>query len=153
MPHVSKRNPNTRNYFEGSATVTSSRATSGHNFAETLPTEMSVNIFSKLDIESLCCAAVTCKLWNDIIEKSDHLWRDHCLTVRAVCQREVDGDRGGGLSWKVTLVRNYRKCCVKRKWLSGRYSVINSAEEIPDKIMCPLDAETWGEILEAELER
>ncbi|XP_061078894.1 F-box only protein 48 [Conger conger] len=153
MQYVSKRRPNTYDLFEGSSTVIAVDETSGHNFAETLPTEMSVNIFSKLDIQSLCSAAVTCKLWNDIIEKSDYLWRDHCLTVRAVCQKEVDSDRGDGFSWKVTLERNYRKGYVKRAWLSGRFSFIHCAEDIPDWSMCPLDAETWGEILEAELER
>lgn len=71
------------------------------NFAETLPTEMSVHIFSELDAVSLCSASQTCRLWNHIIEDSEQLWRRQCLLVRAVCQREVDGDRRDGLSWKV----------------------------------------------------
>lgn len=71
------------------------------NFAETLPTEMSVKIFAELDAESLCSASRTCKLWHHIIEESDQLWRRQCLRVRAVCQREVDSDRRDGLSWKV----------------------------------------------------
>ena len=71
------------------------------NFAETLPTEMSVRIFGELDAESLCSASRTCKLWHHIIEESDQLWRRQCLLVRAVCQREVDSDRKDGLSWKV----------------------------------------------------
>ncbi|ROL46541.1 F-box only protein 48 [Anabarilius grahami] len=123
------------------------------NFAETLPAEMSVRIFSELDFRSLCRASLTCRQWNDIIEGSDHLWRSHCLTVLAVCRREVNGDRLDGCSWKVALVRNYRKGCVKRRWLKGRYSNIRSADNIPPNSMCPLDVETWGEILEAELER
>ncbi len=72
------------------------------NFAETLPTEMSVKIFGELDAESLCSASRTCKLWHDIIEDSDQLWRRQCLLVRAVCQREVYSDRRDGLSWKVS---------------------------------------------------
>ncbi|KAJ8246169.1 hypothetical protein GJAV_G00264470 [Gymnothorax javanicus] len=151
MQYVPKRNAN--DVFEGSSTLIANEETNGCNFAETLPTEMSVNIFSKLDVRSLCSAAVTCKLWNDIIETTDSLWRGHCLTVRAVCRREVDCDRGGGFSWKVMLVRNYRKGYVKSAWLSGKFSVIRSAEEIPDNSMYPFDVETWGEILEAELER
>lgn len=71
------------------------------NFAETLPTEMSVKIFSELDAESLCSASRTCKLWHHIIEESQQLWRRHCLLVRAICQKEVDSDRRNGLSWKV----------------------------------------------------
>lgn len=74
------------------------------NFAETLPTEMSVRIFSELDIRSLCRASLTCRQWNDIIEGSDHLWRSHCLTVLAVCRREVNGDRLNGCSWKVCVI-------------------------------------------------
>lgn len=74
------------------------------NFAETLPTEMSVRIFSELDVRSLCRASVTCRHWNDIIEGSDHLWRSHCLTVLAVCRREVNGDRLDGCSWKVCVI-------------------------------------------------
>lgn len=177
-----------------------------HNFAETLPTEMSVKIFCELDAESLCSASCTCKLWHDIIEESEQLWRKQCLLVRAICQREVDSDRRDGLSWKVsphpaskvqptrvtltptgehpqltlvktrtgtgcetgrehnvtavpvscpqvTLVRNYTRSCLKRDWLSGRYSHVRSAEELSGRRMTPLDAETWGEILQAELDR
>jgi len=74
------------------------------DFAETLPTEMSVRIFSELDVRSLCQASLTCKNWNDIIEGSDHLWRSHCFTVLAICQREVNGDRLDGCSWKVCVI-------------------------------------------------
>ncbi|XP_048843429.1 F-box only protein 48 [Brienomyrus brachyistius] len=153
MQYVSKWNPNTRHFSEGSSTLILVKEHFGRNFAESLPMEMSLKIFSKLDIKSLCSAAITCKLWNCIIENSDYLWRTHCLTVRGVCQREVDGDRGSGLSWKVTLVRNYRKGSVKREWLRGRFSNIRCVEDLPDQSMCVLDAESWGEILEAELER
>ncbi|XP_059187266.1 F-box only protein 48 [Centropristis striata] len=124
-----------------------------HNFAETLPTEMSVRIFGELDAESLCSAAQTCKLWHHIIEGSDQVWRRQCLLVRAVCQREVDTDRRHGLSWKVTLVKNYPRSCVKSAWLSGSFSHVRSAAELIGRIMTPLDAETWGEILQAELDR
>lgn len=180
---------------------------SPHNFVETLPTEMSVKIFCELDAESLCSASCTCKLWHDIIEESEQLWRKQCLLVRAVCQREVDSDRRDGLSWKVSpqrysqntksqhpasaqqtgvtltpaehqqlvsvnttqttasaqcldvscpqvaLVRNYTRSCLKRDWLRGRYSHVRSAEELSGRRMAPLDAETWGEILQAELDR
>ncbi|XP_069464460.1 F-box only protein 48 [Ambystoma mexicanum] len=123
------------------------------DFVAIIPPEISYKIFSELDIRSLCMAAVTCRSWNEIIDNSDHLWKNHCLTVRAVCQREIDCDRGSGYSWKVTLIRNYRKCTVKNAWLSGKYSNIQSFSVLQEKSMCPMDAETWGEILEAELER
>uniref|UniRef100_A0A1A8LS14 F-box protein 48 n=1 Tax=Nothobranchius pienaari TaxID=704102 RepID=A0A1A8LS14_9TELE len=123
------------------------------NFAETLPMEMSLRIFGELDAESLCSASRTCRLWRDIIEQSEQLWRRQCLLVRAVCQREVDKDRGEGLSWKVTLVRNYTRSCAKRDWMGGRYSSVSSADELLGRNMVPFDAETWGEILQAELNR
>ncbi|XP_044045368.1 F-box only protein 48 [Siniperca chuatsi] len=131
----------------------STRDTPPQNFAETLPTEMSVKIFGELDAESLCSASLTCKLWHHIIEDSDQLWRSQCLLVRAACQREVDSDRRDGLSWKVTLLRNYTRSCLKRDWLRGRYSRVRSAEELSGRKMAALDAETWGEILQAELDR
>ncbi|KAI4832327.1 hypothetical protein KUCAC02_015299, partial [Chaenocephalus aceratus] len=106
------------------------------NFAETLPTEMSERIFGELDTESLCSAALTCRLWHDIIEESEQVWRNQCSLVSAVCQREVDSDRRDGLSWKVTLVKNYTR-----------------SQELRGRKMTPLDAETWGEILQAELDR
>ncbi|XP_068178176.1 F-box only protein 48 isoform X2 [Antennarius striatus] len=123
------------------------------NFAETLPTEMSVRIFSELDAGSLCSASETCRLWRDIIEESDHLWRGACLQVRAVCRREVDRDRRDGLSWKVTLARNYTRSRLKWDWLRGGFSHVRSPDELRGRTMVPLDADTWGEILQAELDR
>ncbi|XP_071359413.1 F-box only protein 48 [Trachinotus anak] len=138
---------------EKRSSLTSTDGARPQNFAETLPAEMSVRIFGELDTESLCSALLTCKLWHHIIEESEQLWRRQCLLVRAVCQREVDSDRRDGLSWKVTLVRNYTRSCLKRDWLRGRYSHVRSAEELSGRRMTPLDAETWGEILQAELDR
>lgn len=71
------------------------------DFVSALPPEISSRIFSGLDVESLCHASLTCKSWHRIIESSERLWRHHCLAVRAVCQREIDCDRGNGYSWKV----------------------------------------------------
>ncbi|XP_015279828.1 PREDICTED: F-box only protein 48 [Gekko japonicus] len=123
------------------------------DFVQFLPLEICLKIFSQLDIQSLCNAAMTCQSWNRTLESCDHLWKQHCLIVRVVCQREIDGDRGNGYSWKVTLLRNYRKSKVKHDWLSGKYSNIHSRSSLPEKSMYPMDVDTWGEILEAELER
>ncbi|XP_027034860.1 F-box only protein 48 isoform X2 [Tachysurus fulvidraco] len=154
MQHVSKRNNKPHANEEGVISLMSIRTGGPElNFTEMLPTEMSVKIFSDLDIRSLCRASVTCKRWKAIIEGSDSLWRSHCLGMLAVCPRDVNGDRSDGHSWKVTLVRNYQKSCVKRRWLKGKYSNICCFEDLPPNSMCSLDVETWGEILEAELER
>ncbi|KAL0621436.1 F-box only protein 48 [Plecturocebus cupreus] len=126
---------------------------SQNNFVDLLPEEISLKIFSQLDIQSLCRASLTCRSWNDTVRNNDFLWKPHCMTLRAVCRREIDDDLESGYSWRVTLLRNYQKSKVKHEWLSGRYSNICSSISLPEKIMYPMDADTWGEILEAELER
>lgn len=124
-----------------------------NNFFIWLPQEVTLYIFSQLDIQSLCRASMTCMSWLATIRNNDFLWKPHCLAVRAVCKREVDDDRKSGYSWRDILVRNYQKSQVKLGWLSGRYSNVCSPTSLPEAIMCPMDAETWGEILEAELKR
>ncbi|KAM9068200.1 F-box only protein 48 isoform X3 [Sarcophilus harrisii] len=155
MQKISKRNSNSP--FTGkelnSVCPDKKKKEKKDNFVEILPPEITFKIFSQLDIQSLCRAATTCKSWNQTIKNCDYLWKHHCLTVRAICQKEIDGDRGNGYSWRVTLLRNYWKSKVKHEWLSGRYSNICSPISLPEKNMCPMDADTWGEILEAELER
>ncbi|XP_010331821.1 F-box only protein 48 [Saimiri boliviensis] len=126
---------------------------SQNNFVDLLPEEISLQIFSQLDIWSLCKASLTCRSWNDTVRNNDSLWKPHCMTLRAVCRREIDDDLESGYSWRVILLRNYQKSKVKHEWLSGRYSNICSSISLPEKIMYPMDADTWGEILEAELER
>lgn len=50
-------------------------------------------------------------------------------------------------------MRNYTRSRLKRDWLRGRYSHVRSADELIGRKMTPLDVETWGEILQAELDR
>ncbi|KAM7079421.1 F-box only protein 48 isoform 1-T8 [Molossus nigricans] len=126
---------------------------SQNNFFERLPEEVIRQIFSSLDMQSLCRASMTCRRWYDITKDNDSLWKPHCLALRAVCKREIDDDQKSGYSFKDTLLRNYQKSQVKLHWLSGRYSNICSPDNLPEAIMCPMDAETWGEILEVEMER
>ncbi|OBS66083.1 hypothetical protein A6R68_05376, partial [Neotoma lepida] len=123
------------------------------NFFKELPTEVTCIIFSQLDLLSLCRASETCWKWNDIIKNSGDVWRPHCLTVRAVCPREIDDDIKSNYPWRVIFLRNYQKSKVKHAWLSGRYSNIRSPMSLPENCMYPMDADTWGEILDAELKR
>ncbi|XP_007938328.1 F-box only protein 48 [Orycteropus afer afer] len=155
MQKNSKRSNNSRvsDIDLNSVDIEEKKKESQNNYFELLPPEVTLNIFRQLNIQSLCRASMACRSWNDMIRNSDSLWKPHCLTVRAVCQREIDGDLEDGYSWRVTLLRNYQKSKVKYKWLSGRYSNICSPISLPEKIMYPMDADTWGEILEAELER
>ncbi|XP_008072443.1 F-box only protein 48 [Carlito syrichta] len=155
MQKNSKKNNNSRvaNIELNSVDTEKEKHKSQNDFVELLPLEIIFKIFSQLDIRSLCRASVTCKSWNHTIRNSDSLWKPHCMTVRAVCRREIDDDLESGYSWRVILLRNYQKSKVKHEWLSGRYSNICSPISLPEKIMYPMDADTWGEILEAELER
>lgn len=75
-----------------------------NNFVELLPPEVTFKIFSQLDIRSLCRASMTCRSWNQTIRHSDSLWKPHCLTVRAVCQREIDDDLESGYPWRVSFI-------------------------------------------------
>lgn len=125
-----------------------------NNFFKWLPQEIALHIFRQLDIQSLCKASMTCMSWSDTIRNNDSfLWKPHCEAIQAVCKREVDADRKSGYSWRDILLRNYKKSQVKLRWLSGRYSNICSPTSLPETTMCPMDAESWGEILEAELKR
>ncbi|XP_051020851.1 F-box only protein 48 [Acomys russatus] len=155
MKNTSKKNNNFKAPDTGlNSADAERRKTEGRsNFVELLPMEVTFKIFSQLDIQSLCRASGTCTSWNHVIRNNDSLWKPHCLTVRAVCQKEIDDDIESGYTWRVILLRNYQKSRVKHEWLSGRYSNIRSPVSLPEKAMCPMDADTWGEILDAELER
>lgn len=50
-------------------------------------------------------------------------------------------------------MRNYIRSLVKKDWLIGRFSHVRSADELSGRKLTPLDTETWGEILQAELDR
>ncbi|KAM5318176.1 F-box only protein 48 isoform 1-T5 [Glossophaga mutica] len=151
MQNNSKRNNNSRVSDVELNSVDAEESQS--NFFEGLPLEVTLRIFSLLDVQSLCRASMTCWSWNCTIGVNDSLWKPHCLAIRAVCKEEIDNDLKSGYSWRDTLQRNYQKSKVKLEWLSGRYSNICSPINLPEKIMYPMDAETWGEILEAELKR
>lgn len=57
------------------------------------------------------------------------------------------------ISLQEIVQRNDSKCIIKQKWMDGTFSNIDSYQKLPRKAMCPLSAESWGEILEAELAR
>ncbi|KAK1333008.1 hypothetical protein QTO34_006541, partial [Cnephaeus nilssonii] len=177
----SKRNHNSRvsDIDLNSVDTEKEKKMNQNNFIEWLPQEMTQRIFRQLDIQSLCRASMTCMSWNDTIRNNNFLWKPHCVAVRAVCEKEVDDDQKSGYSWRLLwfqtnsltrqqpttfcdmlvylfqdiLLRNYKKSQVKHGWLSGRFSNIDLPTLLSETTMCPMDAETWGEILEAELNR
>lgn len=48
---------------------------------------------------------------------------------------------------------NYGHRLIKRHWLEGRFSHVRSLQELPAKVLCPMDLDTWGDIFERELNR
>lgn len=106
MQKNSKRNSKVKvcNIELNSVNAEKEKNKSQNNFVELFPPEVTFKIFSQLDIQSLCRASVTCRSWNYTIRNSDSLWKPHCLTVRAVCQREIDNDLENGYSWRVSLI-------------------------------------------------
>lgn len=106
MHKNSKRNSNSRvSHTEvNSVDAEKEKNESENNFVELLPQELTFKIFSQLDIRSLCRASLTCRSWNYTIRNCDSLWKPHCMTVRAVCRREIDDDLESGYSWRVSLI-------------------------------------------------
>lgn len=120
------------------------------DFTVFLPTELSSMILSYLDIESLLQASLVNKKWRHIIINLDFMWKRKCLSLDRL---SVDLDTEKGLSWKRIAIMNYGRNGVKRRWLQGRYSTLKRGQDIPSDILCQLDTETWGRILDAEWSR
>ncbi|XP_071995585.1 F-box only protein 48 [Engystomops pustulosus] len=123
------------------------------NSIDSLPPEVILNILSYLNLESLLAIKGTCKCFCQLLKDNDWICRRHCLKMRAVCPAEIDEDRKKGHKWQKIMKMNYRKCIIKQKWIGGEFSDIDSYEKLPPNSMCQLSAESWGEILEAELTR
>nr|KAF6328770.1 F-box protein 48 [Pipistrellus kuhlii] len=132
--------------------------------------------FSNIDLPTLLSKTTMCQMdaetWGEILEaelngseikndsresgcyiiRNNHsLRKPHCEAIQAVCKREVDDGQKNGYSWKDIHLRNDKKSQVKHGWLSGRFSNIDLPTLLSETTMCPMDAETWGKILEAEL--
>ncbi|EDO43767.1 predicted protein [Nematostella vectensis] len=120
------------------------------DFVDFLPLEVSTIIFSYLDIGSLLNASKTSRKWRRIISGIDIIWKKGCKVLDRV---EVEMDIKLGFSWRKIATLNYGKNGVMRRWLKGRYSDISSKDDIPKDILCPLDTESWGRILDKEMNR
>ncbi|OCT79668.1 F-box only protein 48 [Xenopus laevis] len=120
------------------------------------PLEIIYKIFAYLDVKHLCIASSVCKDWNEKIKENDILWKKYCLALPDEFKENIQKYCDSGYTWKETLQRTNmekRKARVQHNWLHGAFSNIRSFEELPADSMFPLDAEAWGEILEAEERR
>ena len=116
---------------------------------ESLPPEIILEIMSFLDTRSLCQASQTCKKWFDICN-SDVLWKTKC---KSLDWEEVEQDIQTGVCWRSIFMRNYGTNLVKKHWLQGKYSQVKSYDEVPSNHLGPLSTETWGSILDMEMQR
>lgn len=115
-----------------------------------LPPELLLKIFCNLSVNDLSTVATVCRRWNEVV-KCELLWRQQC---HQFCDLEnVAADRKQGRSWKDTFRLNYGVGALKKKWKLGHFSQPKSYLDLPCKIMCKMDAEEWGEILQFEMER
>uniref|UniRef100_UPI00358F21E0 F-box only protein 48 n=1 Tax=Myxine glutinosa TaxID=7769 RepID=UPI00358F21E0 len=153
-----------RNIF-GSLVVASQRRnansrkvwTGGHgersDFTTILPQEISLVIFGMLDAESLFHTTRVCHAWRDLLEDAVSIWKRHYITISHYCPMEVEKNRLEGFSLKAIVMKNYVLSRQKRAWSQGVFSYIRSISALPAWRMCPMDVETWGGILQGELNR
>jgi len=117
---------------------------------ESLPLEIILEIMSFLDIRSLCQTSRTCRKFFDFIHASNLLWKKKC---RSLDWEEVEKDIQKGLCWRSIYMRNYGTNLVKKRWLEGKYSQVKSQDELQSNHLGPFSTETWGSILEMEIQR
>ncbi|KAI8483977.1 F-box-like [Branchiostoma belcheri] len=118
-----------------------------------LPPEMGLAVLERLDVPSLCRAAQTCSSWSEFISDTDWLWKKVCQNCQDIDPKLVEMDRAEGLPWRAAVMRNYGAAGIQRQWRLGFFSRPSSYEDIPDRCMCEMDADTWGQILQLELDR
>ncbi|XP_041354580.1 F-box only protein 48-like [Gigantopelta aegis] len=125
-----------------------------HTHISALPSEVLLEVFASLDATSLCQACLTCKQWYNIISESQTLWKLQCLKITDdEVKSHLLKTRNVGQSWKEAFKKNYGKSYIKQKWKEGRFSKPTSFSDLPKRVICPMDASTWGEIFQMELER
>lgn len=108
---------------------------------DSLPPEVMFQIFSYLDIKSTSDASQVCKKWNDQIYNTEDFWKNKCTAL----DRNVSLDRQKGLLWRDIFINHYR---IMKAWLSGKFRLVKSPDELPKDFLGPHSTETWGSILE-----
>jgi len=117
---------------------------------EVLPIELSLEILRNVKTCDLARAQEVSQMWSQVITANDWLWERHCW--QHCLETYVKRDRAEGRTWKSTLSRNYGSRHMMHEWLRGRFSHGRSFC-VGAGVGCRLDANDWGNILEAELVR
>ncbi|KAM8945452.1 F-box only protein 48 [Pelodytes ibericus] len=123
------------------------------SYFDCLPTEIVYLVLAQLDLRSLCIVSTTCRLLNQMVDNHDVLWKKHCLDLIAIRPSDIQKDQNNGYTWKELLQGNYNRNKTKQEWLDGHYSNISSFSDLPENSMYPMNADDWGDIFKAELER
>ncbi|XP_046576471.1 F-box only protein 48-like [Haliotis rubra] len=119
-----------------------------------LPGDLLLEIFSYLEAASLSSAGLTCKTWASLISQSETLWKTKTQLISdRDAQKYILQSKSEGNSWKESFQMNYGSNLIRHKWKRGEFSKPKAMVDLPPKVLCPMTADTWGEIFEMELER
>ncbi|XP_046364780.2 F-box only protein 48-like [Haliotis rufescens] len=119
-----------------------------------LPGDLILEIFSYLDAASLSAAGLACKTWASLIGQSETLWKTKTQQILdRDAQRYIIQSKSEGNSWKESFQMNYGSNLIRSKWKRGMFSQPKAMLDLPPKVLCPMTADTWGEIFQMELER
>nr|XP_022324428.1 F-box only protein 48-like [Crassostrea virginica] len=111
--------------------------------------ELLVKIFSYLPMKDTFSVCLVCKQWNTIIMNTESVWKMRCHTL----QRRIMDDKAQCDSWKETFQKNYGQNRIKRMWELGLFSNPASYEDLPKGEYSCMDADSWGDVLQMELDR
>ena len=125
----------------------------GLDFVGVLPEEISLKIFSYLDVRSLCQSQETSSKWYGFIEGCTSLWRAHYRIFKSLVPSMPFKKRNSNGHWKRELQKVYQIEKFTQRWLAGEFSLAKSHDSLPGNCIKKLPTEVWGAILENELTR
>ncbi|XP_039259872.2 F-box only protein 48-like [Styela clava] len=124
------------------------------DITESLPFNLSEDIFLLLDIPSLCSASEVSTQWNHCINESDYVWKRKFLSLNSCLSGSKKVET---LQWKEMAIREYYIQQYKSAWLRGQFSLINCYKDLrkcTEYIQVQkLTTNDWGEIFQRELDR
>ena len=125
----------------------------GLDFVGVLPEELSLKIFSYLDVKSLCRSQGTCSKWYQFIEGCATIWRAQYKIYKSLVPSMPFKKRNSNSHWKSELQKVYQIEKFTQRWLAGEFSLAKSHDALPGNRIKKLPTEVWGTILEKELTR
>lgn len=123
------------------------------DFTESIPSQISEDIFTLLDVPSLCRATKVSTRWHFHIDGSSYVWRRKFQTLnpQSCCGSDLLIETSS--YWKSMTIKRYLAKEFKAAWLRGDFSTICCYEDLKHVKMQPLTKDDWGEIFQHELDR